>query len=103
MNNSIAKQSTDRVLFIMSIPVLLIWLGVLAFLVKWFRAWSEGRLEPGQGTSWVALFVLFFVALVVCASGIYLNVRAWQSKSRLTWQILSLIGAVLVLWAVSGD
>lgn len=103
MNSSIQNQSRDRATIVTSIPAALIWFAVLGFLAKWFHAWAMGRLEPGQGTSWAALFVLFLVALLACAGGIYSGVGAWRGKSRLRWQVVSLIGAVLVLWAVSGD
>jgi len=103
MNSSIEKRSLDRAIIITSIPAGLIWFGVLIFLAKWFHFWAGGRLEPGQGTSWFALILLFSLALFACAGGIYSGVRAWGGKSRLRWQIVSLIGAVLALWAVSGD
>ena len=101
MNSSIGKRPLAPI--VTSIPAGLIWLGALTYLAKWFKFWTGGRLEPGQDTSWIALIVLFSLALLACAGGIYSSVRAWRGKSGLWWQVVSLIGAVLVLLAVSGD
>ena len=100
MNRSVQNH---RVTKITSVPAALTWFGVLAFLAKWFQAWSVGRLEPGSDTSWMALLMVFIVALLASGGGIYLSIRAWQGRSHVKWQVISLIGAVLVLWAVSGD
>ena len=103
MNSSMQNQSIDRPAIITSIPATLIWFGVLAFLAKWLQAWASGRLAPGESSSWAALLVLFLFALLACAGGIYLSIRAWRGKSHFKWQAASLIGAVLLLWTVSGD
>ena len=103
MKSSPQSQSTDRATIVTSIPAALIWFGALAFIAKWFQAWSADNLEAGANTSWGALLVFFFLALLSSAGGIYLSVRAWRGQSNLKWQVGLLIGAALTLWAVSGD
>lgn len=88
---------------ITSVLALLVWIGVLAFLAKWFQAWAVGRLEPGVNTSWAALKILFLLACLASAGGMFLSVRAWWGKSHLKWQVVSLITALLTLWAVCGN
>jgi len=102
MNSSMPTQTIDRATVIVSVPAFLLWVGVLAFLAKWFRAWAAGRLEPGANTSMEALFVVFLLASLGSVGGIYMSVRAWRRKSELKWQAGSLIAGVLMLWAVSG-
>ena len=92
----------DRATAITSVPAFLLWVGVLAFLAKWFQAWTAGRLEPGANTSMEALLVVFILAALSSVGGIYLSVRAWRRKSQLKWQAVSLIAGILALWAVSG-
>lgn len=70
-----------------SVLALLVWLAVLAFLAKWFQAWAVGHLQPGVNTSWAALKVLFLLAFLASASGIFLSVRAWRGKSHLKEEI----------------
>ncbi len=103
MKRPIEGQSIDRATIFTSLPAALIWLGVLAFLAKWFQAWCAGGLEAGVNTSRRALLVLFLLAFSASVSGICLSVEAWRGKSNLRWQVGSLIGAALTLWAVSGD
>ena len=102
MNRSIGKKSRVPGTMITCILAGLIKLGALTFLTKWFNFWIEGRLAPGQDAPWIALIVLFSLALLACADGTHSSVRAWRGKSRLKWQIASLIGAILALLAVSG-
>jgi hypothetical protein len=87
----------------MSYPAFLLWVGVLAFLAKLFQLWAADRLEPRVSTSPEALALAFLAAAAVSLGGILLSVRAWRGRSKVKWQALSLLGAVLVLWAVSGD
>ncbi|HUT29432.1 MAG TPA: hypothetical protein VMX13_06550 [Sedimentisphaerales bacterium] len=88
---------------LLSVPALLLWTAVAAFLVKWIRAWAAGRLEPGVNTSWAALYGIFAVAVAALAGGIFLTVRAWQGKSTVSRQVLSILLGVLFLLVVSGD
>ena len=86
-----------------SILAFLLWLGVLALLAKWSQAWATGRLEPGASTSLEPLALVFLVAAVASVGGIFLSVRAWRGRSQVKWQALSMLGAALALWAVSGN
>lgn len=92
-----------QVPLLLSVPALLLWTGVAAFLVKWIRAWAAARLEPGVNTSWVALYGMFAVAVAALAGGIFLTVRAWQGKSTVSRQVLSILLGTLFLLVVCGD
>jgi hypothetical protein len=87
---------------IASVPAAFLWGGVMFFCVKWVHASAVGRLEPGVNTSMGALLVIFLCALLLSLGGIYLCGRAWMGRSSLKWQVVSLIGAVVAFWAVSG-
>jgi len=87
---------------LLSVLALSVWIGVALFLLKWIRAWAAGRLEPGIETSWAALYGFFAVAVLALAAGIFLTIRAWQGKSTVRWQVLSIFLAVLSLWATCG-
>ena len=88
---------------LLSVPAVLLWIGVAAFLVKWIRFWAAGHLEPGANTSWTVLYAVFAAAVLALGGGIFLTIRAWQGKSTVTRQVLSLVLGALFLWAVSGD
>jgi hypothetical protein len=88
---------------LLSVPALLLWTAVAAFLVKWVRFWAAGRLEPGVNTSWAVLYGTFTVALAALAGGIFITIRTWQGKSTVSWQVLSIVLGVLFLLVVSGD
>ena len=85
-----------------SIPAGLVWLAVAAFLVRWLIAWAGGNLELGEGTSWVTLVILFFVASAACLGGVCIAIRAWLGPPNLSWQIFSLVLGLITLWAVAG-
>jgi hypothetical protein len=103
MDSSALTQSWRGPTLVASILAFLLWLGVLALLAKWAQAWATGRLEPGASTSLEALALVFLAAAVASVGGIFLSVRAWRGKSQVKWQALSMLGAALALWAVSGD
>lgn len=88
---------------LLSVVALALWITVAAFLLKWFRAWAGGRLEPGINTSWAALYGIFAVAVLALAAGIFLTIRAWQGKSTVRWQVFSILLAALFLLVTSGD
>ena len=88
---------------LLSIPATLLWVGVSGFLLKWYQAWTTGNLEPGLGTSWTSLYVIFAIAVLALACGFYLTVMAWIGKSTVRWQIVSIVLGFLFLWAVAGD
>ena len=102
MTSTTAHRQTEPIPVALSIPATLAWLGVLAFCGRWFWAWSEGRLAPGTNTSWEVLLGFFLVAVLLSAVGLYLSVCAWRGKTNVKWQAASLIGAAVLLWAVSG-
>ena len=91
-----------RAPLLLSVLALLVWIGVAVFLLKWVRAWAAGRLEPGIETTWMALYGFFAVALLALAAGIVLTIRAWQGKSTVSWQVLSILLGLLSLWATCG-
>jgi len=86
----------------LSFLAMLVWTGVVVFLVKWVRAWSAGRLEPGIESTWAALYGMFGLAVLALAAGVFLTIRAWQGKSNVAWQVLSIVLGVLSLWATCG-
>ena len=88
---------------LISIPAAVLWCGAALFLIKWMVYWLKGNLAPGSNTSGAALFVLFFACALAAGSGFYATARAWLGRSNTRWQLLSLFGGILVLWAVSGD
>jgi hypothetical protein len=97
------RVKAGRAPTLLSIPALLIWIAAAAFLVKWIRFWGAGRLGPGANTSWAALYATFAVAAAALAAGTFLTVRAWQGKSTVSRQVISILLGVLFLLAVSGD
>ncbi|GAI91520.1 unnamed protein product [marine sediment metagenome] len=99
-NNLLTKLSRAPVL--LSLPALALWIAVAAFLFKWIRAWSAGHLEPGIETSWATLYGFFAVAVLALAAGLFFTIRAWQGKSTVRWQVLSLLLGVLALWMTCG-
>jgi hypothetical protein len=88
---------------VVSVAALSVWLAVAGFLVKWLRAWSAGRLEPGVGSSWSGLYGMFAVAVVALGAGLFLTIRAWLGKSTVKWQVFSIVLAVISLLLVCGD
>ena len=102
MSNSTHNQSTGKLSIVMSIPAALLWFGVMFFCIKWLLASTSGRLIPGANTSGEALLVLFLFSLLLAIGGLFSSVMAWMRKSNSKWQILSLIGAFVVFWAVCG-
>ena len=88
---------------LLSLLALSLWAGVALFLLKWIRAWAAGRLEPGIESTWLALYAFFAVAVLALAAGIFLTIRAWQGKSTVRWQLLSILLGGLSLWATAGD
>lgn len=101
-----AQQSqpnkATRAPVLISVLALLVWIAVAAFLLKWVRAWAAGRLEPGIETAWAALYVFFAVAVLALAAGVFLTIRAWQGKSTVSWQVLSILLGLFSLWATCG-
>ena len=91
-----------RAPLLLSVLSLSVWIGVAVFLLKWVRAWAAGHLEPGIETSWAALYGFFAVAVLALAAGIFLTIRAWQGKSTMGWQVLSILLGLLSLWATCG-
>jgi hypothetical protein len=102
MTEQSQPNKTTRAPVLLSVLALSVWIAVAAFLLKWVRAWAAGRLEPGVGTTWVALYGLFAVAVVALAAGIFLTIRAWQGKSTVSWQVLSILLGLFSLWATCG-
>jgi hypothetical protein len=49
------------------------------------------------------LYGFFAVAVLALAAGIFLTIRAWQGKSTVRWQLLSILLGGLSLWATAGD
>ena len=92
-----------RATVLLSVLALSLWIGVALFLLKWFRAWAAGRLEPGASTSWAVLYGMFAVAVLALACGVFLTIRAWQGKSTVRWQVFSIFLGALFLRAVCGD
>ena len=88
---------------LLSVPALALWIGVALFLLKWFRAWAAGRLEPGINTSWATLYGIFAVAVLALACGVFLSISAWQGKSTVRWQVFSILLGAFFLLVVSGD
>jgi hypothetical protein len=91
-----------RKAFLISIPAAVLWLGSAFFLGKWTTYWLRGNFVPGSDTSGVTLFAFFFACAVATGFGFYATARALLGKSTIRWQVLSLICAFLVLWAVAG-
>ena len=104
-----STQSQDRSIksnrptILLSVPAALLWVGVGLFLLRWYCAWWTGNLQPGLGTSWTALYVMFAIAALAVASGFCLTTMAWIGKSTVRWQIFSVVLGVLFLWAVAGN
>ena len=92
-----------RAPLLLSVLGLSLGIGVALFLAKWIRAWAAGRLEPGVESSWLALYSFFGVAVLALAAGVFLTIRAWQGKSTVAWQVLSIAMGALSLWATCGD
>ncbi len=92
-----------RKVLLISITAAVSWLGVAFFLGKWTVYWLKGNLVPGSNTPGAALFVFFLACALATGFGFYATARAWLGKSNTRWQLLSLICAFLVLWAVAGD
>jgi hypothetical protein len=86
-----------------SVIAFVVWGLVGLCLSRWFMAWTAGNLQPGQGTSWVSLVLLFIIAAMLFLGGLYGSVSAWLGRSATKWQTASLIVAFLTLWAVVGD
>ena len=94
---------SNRAPILLSIPATFLWVGVAAFLIKWCWYWSTGNLQPGVGTSWTALLVMFAIATLAVAGGFCLTTMAWIGKSTVRWQIASVVLGFLFLWMVAGD
>jgi hypothetical protein len=88
---------------LLSVLALSLWIAVALFLLKWIQAWAAGRLEPGIESSSLALYAFFALAVFALAAGIFLTIRAWQGKSTVRWQLLSILLGGLSLWATAGD
>ncbi len=99
--NQMLKRNRWPVL--LSVPATFLWLGVGMFLLKWARAWATGRTEPGIGTTWTALYLMFALAALACAGGLCLAIMAWMGKSSIRWQAFSIVLGLVLLWLVSGD
>ena len=104
MSTQLQERSfkTNRATILLSVPATLLWVGVGAFLLRWYFAWGAGNLQPGLRTSWTALYVVFGIATLAVAGGFCLTTMAWIGKSTVRWQIVSVVLGVLFLWMVAG-
>ena len=93
---------SDSTAIVLSVPAVILWSGVSAFLVKWSLAWEAGRLQPALGTSWSTLYAVFGIATLAVAVGFCLTLLAWMGRSTVRWQLFSVVLGVLFLWAVAG-
>ena len=96
-------RSSKHRSILLSIPAVLLWLGVGGFLLKWYRAWATNSLEPGLGTSWLTLYIIFAIATLAVASGLWNAVSAWTGKSKEQWQVASIVAGFMFLWSAVGD
>jgi len=104
MSTQLQERSfkSNRATILLSVPATLLWVGVGAFLLRWYFAWGTGNLQPGLRTSWTALYVFFGIATLAVAGGFCLTTMAWIGKSTVRWQIVSVVLGVLFLWMVAG-
>lgn len=88
---------------LLSIPAVLLWTGVGAFLLKWVRYLAAGRLGPGDGTYTGLYFIMFAIAVLAITTELFLTIMAWIGKSTVRWQIFSIVLGLIFLLVLSGD
>ena len=94
---------SGQVALAMSVLGVVVWLRVLAFLMKWTHAYATGNFELGDGSSPMVLIGIFSFVLLVAVGGIFVSARIWfDSKWGISWQAASLVASLLSLGAVAG-
>ncbi|MBC8875715.1 MAG: hypothetical protein H8E44_40325 [Planctomycetes bacterium] len=101
LHERLAKS--NRASILVSVPATLLWAVTGVFLVRWCLTWGAGNLQPGLGTSWTALYMVFGIATLAVVGGFCLTAMAWMGKSTVKWQIVSVLLGIFCLWFIAGD
>ena len=81
-----------------------VWMGVLAFLGRWFWTYRAGELEAGAGTSMSTLGTLFVIMLALAAVGLLRAVRHWSQRGpgKLGWDVTWFVLGVVTNFDFNG-